>query len=239
MKNTMYQRTLGAAALLIAATATIVNAQTTVTPNPTTAPVFTPTRMDSPGVLGNSFADINYSRVDFRGGGIDANGFVAGFDSNVPVSNGLDVGLGYSYYRENNHRNPFTGSQFDARYHQVATHATFFRPMNGVKPFLSTLLGYQWSRGDLQSFRTEDSQWVWGASGGVEIPFGTVVVTPRISYTDTLHRNSIGSWHYGAEAHHWFTEKLGGYLDVTLHEPRQRRAGPDSWTYTAGVRIRF
>jgi hypothetical protein len=241
MKMTIDKRALGLAALILAGlicaqTATYGQAASTYTP-PTPSPATS--LADNPGILGQSYADLHYSWVNFRGGDVDANGYIAGFSGNAPVARGLDVGLGYNYYRENNHRNPFNGSQFDVRYHQVATHATFFSPMRGMKPFVSGLLGYQWSRGDIQSFRTYDNEWVWGASAGAEIPLGRIALTPRVSYTDTMHANSVGTWHYGAEAHHWFTEKVGGYLDATFHEPRHNRAGPDAWTYTAGVRFRF
>lgn len=194
---------------------------------------------DNPGVLGHGFADLNYSWVDFsEEDGLDANGFIAGINGNVPVSRGLDVGLGYNYYRENNHRNPFTGTDFDARYHQVAGNATYFVPMSGMKPFVSGGVGYQWSRGDIQSLSVYDSKWLWGASGGVELAFGRFAVTPRVSYTDTMHSEKFGSWHYGAEVHHWFTDRFGGYVDATYHNPR----GPErfhSWTYTAGIRMRY
>lgn len=194
---------------------------------------------DNPGVLGHSYADLNYSWVDFDETGIDANGFIAGLSGNVPIARGLDVGLGYNYYRENNHRNPFNNSSFDVRYHQLATSATFYTPtsFNGAKPFLGGMVGYQWARGDLQSFRTYDDDWTWGATAGVEIPLGTFALTPRVSYSDTMRGGSLGSWHYGAEAHHWFSEKLGGYLDATFHDPRG--AAPEAWTYTAGLRFRF
>ncbi|MEO5961048.1 MAG: hypothetical protein ABIZ49_14200 [Opitutaceae bacterium] len=240
MNITINKRALGLATLILAGavcsqTTSYGQSTTTYSPTPSTPSLST----DNVGVLGQSYADLHYSWVNFRGGDVDANGFIAGFEGNTPVARGVDVGLGYNYYRENNHRDPFNGSPFDVRFHQVATHATFFSPMRGMKPFVTGLLGYQWARGDLQSFRTFGHEWIWGASVGAEIPLGAFALTPRISYTDTMHSNSVGSWHYGAEAHHWFTEKVGGYLDATFHEPRGSRGGPDRWTYTAGFRVRF
>ncbi len=198
-----------------------------------------PSIQDNPGVLGQGFTDLNYSWVDYhRDRGLDADGYIAGLSGNAPIARGIDVGLGYNYFRENNHRNPFTGSPYDARYHQVATEATFFAPASGVKPFVTGGVGYQWSRGDLQSLRTYDHEWTWAASGGVEMPMGLFALTPRITYSDTMRGGSTGAWHYGAQVHHWFTEKVGGYVDATFHDPL-RNSGPESWTYTAGVRLRF
>ena len=231
--NTMHKLALGFAALLWVGTSF---GQTT--PTTTGASTMSPSFRDNPGVLGHTYADFNYSWVDFSETGIDANGYIAGVGGNAPIARGIDLGAGYNYYRENNHRNPFTNTPFDARYHQLATNATFYTQLAGMRPFLSGAIGYQWSRGDIQSLRTYDDQWIWGASGGAEIPLGLVSLTPRISYSDTMRNNSIGSWHYGAEVHHWFNEKLGGYLDATFHDPRQG-VNPEAWTYTAGVRMRF
>jgi len=208
-------------------------------PTTTTMGSSTMSIRDNPGVLGHSFADFNYSWYDFDEDNASPRGYSAGLSGNVPIARGVDVGLGYNYFRENNHRNPFNNSPFDTRAHQVTTSATFFAPNAGVKPFATGAIGYKWSHGDLQSFRTYDNAWVWGAAVGAEIPFGTFALTPRIAYSDDFHSgHGDGIWHYGAQAHHWFTEQLGGYLDVAYHNPRERLA-PESWTYTAGVRVRF
>lgn len=221
---------LGLAALLLAVTA---QAQSTGA-----SPVSGISLRDNPGTLGHRFADLNYSWVDFREDGTDADGYIAGIGASTPLTPSLDVGFGYSYYRENNHRNPFTGTPFDVRAHQLATSATLYGANRGFKPFVSGSLGYQWSRGDIQSLRVDDHEWIWGASVGAEIPLGTFALTPRISYSDTFRYGSgDGSWHYGAEAHHWFNERMGGYLDATFHEPN--RVGANAWTYTAGLRFRF
>jgi hypothetical protein len=233
-----YQLAVGIAVLLLAGAG---YSQTTSSTTNNTG-FFTranPSIRDNPGVLGHTFADFNYSWVDYhRDAGIDADGYIAGFAANTPVARGLDVGLGYNYYRENNHRNPFSGTPYDARYHGVGTSATFYAPMGGAKPFLTGGVGYQWSRGDIQSLRTFGHEWVWNAGAGIEIPMGFFSFTPRVTYADTMRNNSIGGWHYGAQVHHWFTEKVGGYFDATFHDPRNG-GGAQSWTYTGGVRMRF
>lgn len=224
--------TLAVAALLLAGTS---QGQTT----PTTTGSGVTSIRDNPGLLGHSYSDLHYSWADFhRDSGLDADGFIAGLSGNAPIARGIDLGLGYSYYRENNHRNPFTGTPYDTRYHQLATQATFYSPMAGMKPFVTGGIGYQWSRGDLQSLRIDDHRWLWSVTGGAEIPLGRFVLTPHIGYSDTMHRGSNAARHYGAEAHHWFNEKTGAYLDGTFHDPRGG-SGPEWWTYTAGVRFRF
>jgi hypothetical protein len=249
MKN-MHKLTLGIAALLLAGTSQGQTSSTSTSSNQNSSNANGPTRSlfrstasigDNPGVLGHSFADVNYSWLDYhRDAGIDADGFIAGINSNLPIARGLDVGLGYNYYRENNHRNPFTGSPYDARYHEAIARATFYAPIGGgVTPFLSAGAGLQWSRGDIQRLRTFDHDWVWNASAGFEAILGAVAVTPRVSFIDSIeNRGGVGLWTYGAQVHHWFNEKLGGYLDFTFHDPRTN-GGPEWWTYMAGLRFRF
>ncbi len=209
-----------------------------------TAPSPSNSVRNNPGVLGQSFTDLRFGYENVRHS--DADAYDAGISGNVPVARGVDVGFGYDYYWENNSPGPIAGTHYDAHYHQLATNANFYMPLQGgVKPFVGAAIGYQWARADFSSpftssrpVRFQDNNWVWGASAGVEVPAGAWAFTPRISYSDTMTNNSYGTWHYGAEAHHWFTEKLGGYLDATFHDP-QHGYGPESWTYTAGMRFRF
>lgn len=231
--KTMHRLAFGAAALLLTGASFAQSTSPAIVTSEASI-------VDNPGLLGRSYLDFNYSWVDFNEDIGRPRGFIAGLSANTAVSRGLDVGLGYSYFRENNHRNPFTGTDFDVRSHQLATAATFFGNYmgSGVKPFISGAIGYQWSRGDLQSFRIDDDDWAWGASAGAEVPLGRFALTPRISYSDDFHGNTKGMWSYGGELHHWFSEKMGGYADVTFHEPRETFA-PDYWTYTAGLRFRF
>jgi hypothetical protein len=229
--KTMNRFVLGVATLLLAVAS---QAQTT-----TLLSSPRPSIRDNPGTLGHTYADLNYSWADYhRDSGLDADGYIAGLSANTPVMSGLDFGLGYNYYRENNHRNPFTNTPYDARFHGLGTGLTWYAPTGSMKPFLSGGVGYQWSRGDIQSLRTYDHEWTWGASAGVQMAMGLFSLTPRVSYSDLWRDGSIGSWHYGAEAHHWFNEKVGGYVDATFHDPR-RGGGVEWWTYTAGVRLRF
>jgi opacity protein-like surface antigen len=204
----------------------------------TTVPVET-TSTRPTGVRGNSIAELNYSWVDFsRDHDVNADGFILGFDTNTPVSPGFDLGIGYNYYRENGHRNPFNNSQYDARYHQLHATGTWYFPTGSVKPFVTGGGAWQWSHGDIQSLHAYDDMWLWIVGGGVEIPLRSFTLTPHIKYTDAFENKDAAIWHYGAEVHTWFTEKVGGFVDATLHQPRSELR-TDSWTYTAGVRFRF
>jgi len=116
--KTMTTLALGAATLLLAASSPAQTSTWFGAPRPSIR--------ENPGTLGHTYADFNYSWVDYhRDAGIDADGFIAGLGANSPVMSGLDLRLGYNYYRENHHRNPFNNSTYDARYHGVASGLTW------------------------------------------------------------------------------------------------------------------
>lgn len=192
---------------------------------------------DSPGILGHQFADLSFAWTDFRHS--DAEGYDAAFTGNVPLAAGFDAGLGYSYYWEGKHRDPFTRASSNARNHNLLGYGKFYLPLaGGAKPFLGGGVGYQWVRGDLQRLRTYGHEWLWSAVGGVELPFAGFALIPQVSFNDTWRGGSSGTWSYGAQVHHWFNEKMGGYLDATYHNP-QHSSGGELWTYMGGLRFRF
>jgi hypothetical protein len=215
--------TLGFAAL--AAIATSYSQQTPINPSV----------RDNPGVLGMSYGDISYRWHDIHR---QADAYDIAFGGSSPVAPGVDVGLGYNYFWANDSHNPFTLQDYNIRLHSLVANATFFGPNRAARPFFSPIIGYQWSRGDLERLRTYDSQWVWGGSAGVEVPMGRLALTPRATFTDSMRANSIGSWHYGAEAHTWLNEKVGVYFDATYHHPQQR-SGTQYWSYMGGLRYKF
>ena len=190
---------------------------------------------DNPGVLGMQYGEVSYRWHDIHNAG-DA--YDINLKGNAPMAPGFDVGFGYNYFWANDSHNPFTLQDYNVRLHSFAANATFFGTSRGAKPFISPILGYQWSRGDLERLRTYDSQWVWGGSAGVELPMGHMALTPRATFTDSWRSSSIGTWHYGAEAHTWLSEKTGLYVDATYHDP-QRQSGPQYWSYMAGLRLKF
>jgi hypothetical protein len=190
---------------------------------------------DNPGILGHQFSDVSFGWTDFKNSSTE--GYDAAFSANVPIAAGFDAGLGYNYYWEAKHRDPLTRASWNDRHHTLAAYGKYYMPMQGVKPFVGGGAGYQWHRGDLQSFRTYDHEWVWSAMGGVEIPFGRFAVTPQVVYDDNMRGGSIGTWSYGAQVHHWFSERMGGYLDASYHDPHG--PGTEMWSYFAGLRYRF
>src|SRR5258708_26994070 len=100
----------------------------------------------------------------------------------------------------------------------------FMRREGNVKPFLGGLIGYQWQRESYHftntafNFSERDNFGVWGLRAGVEMPVGSFAITPAVSYSDTMVSKSDHAYHYSVEAHHWFTEKVGGYANLAYND---------------------
>src|SRR4051812_31170798 len=199
----------------------------------------TPSVHDYPGLLGRSYGELAYTWHNIHN---NADAYDIGGMANIPVAPGFDAQVGYDYFWWNDSTDPTTVQQYDYRLHTLAAGAKFFgfNGMNGraFKPFLGGQIGYAWSRGDFSRLTTFGHEWLYDVTGGAEFAVSNIAITPRVGFADTMHRASVGGWHYGAEAHAWFTEKLGGFADATYHDP-QHDFGPSYWSYTGGLRLRW
>ena len=175
------------------------------------------------GLLGQSFSEIHVGASDIKNFSKDQYGL--GVAANVPVTPYLDLGAGYDYgwIRGIGHANTVNGT------------ATAYTTFNGVKPFVSAGLGYQWTR----AYGNSDDQGIWGGAVGVEIPVASFTLTPRIAYVDDFEapRKSSQQTTYEVEGNLWVTKTAAvfasvGYTDVN-------RTSDDSWNYTVGARFKF
>jgi hypothetical protein len=234
MKN-MKAIALGLATLVTAGASfgqTMNTATTTTVPTTTMSPSI----RDNPGILGHSFGEIGYTWHNIKN---NSDAYDIGGMANIPVAPGFDAQIGYDYFWWNDSTDPTTVQDYDYRLHTLAAGGKFFSfNAGGFKPFLGGMVGYAWSRGDFQRLRTFGHRWLYDVSAGAEFAMGAISLTPRVGFSDTMHRSSIGSWHFGAEGHTWFNEKLGGFVDATYHEP-QHSIGSGYWTYTGGLRMRW
>jgi hypothetical protein len=186
---------------------------------------------DRPGVLGQSYTELSFGAEDFPHNSDHA--YDATLRGNIPLTPNIDAGLGYGYSWLNGDTGVHT--------HLLATDAKFYGRMdNRMKPFIGGLVGYQWARTDFDNqfpvITTHDDRWVWGASAGIELSAGSLAVTPRVAYLDTMVNNSIGHYAYGVEVNHWFSPSFAGYADVSYNDHRRRE---NTWSYLAGVRLKF
>lgn len=215
-------------ALGVLAAATVSHSQ--VTPG-------VPTASDM-GLLGKRYAEISIGQ--FNPHGISDHGFVGDASVNIPMGPSIDVGFSYSYTRANlGLGGPVT---LRSRDHTLGASSTYYTSFGNMRPFAGAAVGYQWSRdrftlGGPRPFEDRDDEALWALGIGVEIPLGTVTLTPNITYQDGFGDDAASGFTYGAEAHMWFTSAVGGFVEATFSDPTG--GGTQGWIYKIGARLRF
>jgi hypothetical protein len=199
--------------LLTAATAS--QAQSTVS---TSAPA---------GLLGAQYTELEFGVQDIKHLSPNAYSLTASANTAL-VAGQLDGGASYSYSR--------IGGAVRGHSNTIGGYFTGYAPMNGVKPFVTAGLGWEWSS---YRFVGSDDRALWGGAVGVEIPAGVVTITPRIAYADDFEgsRKSGQAWTYEVEANHWFSKTTAVF--ASLGKTDVRHSPNDSWNYAIGLRARF
>lgn len=181
----------------------------------------------SNGLLGQRYTEFNFGVQDLRH--VSNSAYSLGAGVNAPITPGaLDVGALYNYN--------WIGGSFKGHANTLATYATAYTPLNGVKPFFTGAFGWQWTS---TRFVGRDDQGIWALATGVEIPAGAVTITPRITYADDFEKsiNSSQEWTYAVEANYWVNAKTGVYASIGKTDVR--RSPVDSWNYEIGLRMKF
>jgi hypothetical protein len=148
---------------------------------------------------------------------------------NTPiVPSSVDAGAFYTY--------SWLKGRFASHANTFGVYATAYSAMQGVKPFASALVGWEWFKSEVVS---STSYGIWAAAVGVEVPVGEVTFTPRIVYADDFRRSARSSqgWTFqveGSMALNPTTVVFG-----TMGKTDVRRTSFDSWNYEIGARFRF
>ena len=124
---------------------------------------------------------------------------------------------------------------FSGHANTIGAYATAYTALHGVKPFVSSALGYQW----ISSRFGSDEATLWGLSTGVEIPVGVATITPRISYADDFENSRASSqqWTFAVEANYWFNKRSSVFGSIGRSEILHSSLA--SWNYEIGLRSRF
>lgn len=185
-----------------------------------TAPTATPV-----GVLGQRYSEVSFGAQDLKG--VSRNLYTVGLNGNTPVSTNLDAGLGYGY--------SWIGGANKGHANTLSASATGYTAMNGVKPFATGGLGYQWLNGSGR--RTNYG--LWTVAVGVEIPAGAFSVTPYISYNDDMQRSRFSSqqYNYGADVNYWLSTTSAVTAGISYSD--ELHGSGSSWNYVAGYRWKF
>ena len=188
----------------------------------------TTTAMSAPtGLLGVQYTELKFGVQDINH--VSPHAYSLSASANTALVAGqLDGGASYSYSR--------IGGAVRGHSNTIGGYFTAYAPLNGVKPFVSAGLGWEWS-----SYRNvgSDNQALWGGAVGVEIPAGVVTITPRLSYADDFEgsRKSSQAWMYSVEANHWCSKTTAIFASLGKTDVRHSRF--DSWNYSVGLRSRF
>lgn len=174
------------------------------------------------GVIGQQYTEASFGLTDIKH--FSKHQYGVGVAGNVPVTPFLDLGASYDYSWINDlgHANA------------LAATATAYTLLNGVKPFVAVGVGHEWI--SASGFR--DNDWYWGASAGVEIPVGSVSITPRVIYSDDWRSSTSdsGQWSYEVEGNYWVSRTFAVFASVGRTDPQ----GSDkTWDYAIGARFKF
>lgn len=189
-----------------------------------TAPTVATTESNPVGLLGQSYTEASFGATDIRHFSKDQ--YSLGVVANAPIAPNFDFSAGYDYswFNDLGHANSVFAS--------VTAYTTL---SGGAKPFVAGAVGYTWERYSV--FR--DDYATWGGAVGVEIPVGSLTLTPRIVYADDFRgsADSVNQWSYGVDANYWLNRKLAifgavDYIDID-------GADDGAYAFTAGVRYKF
>jgi hypothetical protein len=146
---------------------------------------------------------------------------------NFPVFAHIDLGADFDH--------GWIGGPFSGHVNEFSGTATVFGHFVAVSPFAKARFGTIRSN---SAFGKEDHR-IWRVTGGVEIPFSRLTITPMAIYDDDDQDapNSIKEWTYEALLHYWFTPKIGGF--ASLGKTDFKNSDIDPKNYKAGLTFRF
>lgn len=180
----------------------------------------------SAGFLGEKYTAFGFGLDDRQHDSDHGYGFKA--SGNTPLVPGqLDAGGSYAY--------SWTGGGYRSHAHTLGAYTTAYAPMQGVKPFVGAGLGWRWTSAPAGG--TENRP-LWDLTTGVEIPVGTVTLTPRITYQDDFKRTqkSRQAWLCAVEASYWMNPTSAVFGSIGKSDVRN--SSRDAWIYEIGLRSR-
>lgn len=179
------------------------------------------------GVLGQNYGEISFGLQDIQH--LQPNFYDVTVAGNAALLPHLELGGAFGA--------GWIGGNVDGNATLVAGNATTYTSWRGVKPFLSTALGYQW----FHVPGANNDKWLWGASTGVEIPVieRVLSLTPRVAYSDDFRntQRSAQRWTFETEGNAWLTRNLALFASVGYSNEIRNRF--DSWNWRLGFRSRF
>jgi hypothetical protein len=174
------------------------------------------------GLLGQSFATLTYSYVNFDDTSVHGDDYT--FTLNQPLSFGLDGYLSYDYAE--------TGNIAGSSIRQNALGAglkAFSAAHNWGKPYAQAGAGYAWTR----YAGTKDNSFFWEAAVGAEFAVArATTITPYVKYVDIPDIANGDSWNFGAKANYWVDSAWAVTAGVEIDND-------ENTTFTIGTNFHF
>jgi len=176
------------------------------------------------GLLGQTYAGLDYSYIDFDNSSTNADSF--GFRFNQAYRPGLDALLSYNWSQ--------TGVVLGDRAHQQDIGAglrAYSTSYSWGKPYIEAGAGWTW----FKYAGVRDNSFTWDAAAGVEFQVAPKVsVTPYVKYEDapSLDVADKDTWNFGVKANYWVNNQWGVTGGVSYNDDHDT-------TYTIGTNFRF
>jgi len=176
------------------------------------------------GLLGQTYAGLDYSYIDFHNSPTNADAF--GFQFNQALNSGLDGLLSYNWSQ--------TGLVLGERARQQELGAglrAFSTGYSWGKPYVEAGAGWTW----FKYAGTHDNSFTWHGAVGVEFQVASkVTVTPYVKYEDApgLDIDDKDTWNFGVKANYWVNTQWGVTGGINYDDEHDT-------TYTVGTNFRF
>lgn len=169
------------------------------------------------GLIGENYVQPALSYVRVSDVGISTEGWASSVGGNVAALKtdrfGVDVSGGIVFARVSN-------AAFVDKEHEISATVRGYMTAGIVKPFVQVSTGWSWYDFDLKgtSFSEDGDSWLYGAGAGAEVSITEQLsVTALVSWGE-LEEDSEGAFTFGAAAHYWFNDSLGGELAYQITE---------------------
>ena len=186
---------------------------------------------DIPGLLGRTDLSFKAGVMEIRHEVVQPRGVVTGFESNLPITDGFDYHLNFTYDRA-------AKTQLTVQDMQLDNAVTYFYRTKVATPFLSAGLGYDWARTTTTGVRTRDNHLLYEGATGVEVAVAkSAAVRVGLDFDESFrkpHGRRIG---YDVTTNYWFGDTVGASVGATVLSGRNNVH--DEVLYLAGLHLSF
>ena len=176
----------------------------------------------SQGLLGQSYATLEYAYMDL--GGISTHADSYTFEFNQPLKNGLDGFFGYNYTQSS----VVAGTRVKQNTLAAGLRAYTVHSSWG-KPFVEASAGYTWARYS----GSKDNSVAWGVAVGSEFQVAPqATVTPYVGYSDAPDLPGEGAWSFGVKGNYWVNTQWAVTAGIA-------RDDDENTLFSVGTNFRF